>query len=956
MSTEQETTTAPPCPHFETVKGRTLRQLFSKVAAVRSQNRDLFDFTHRPIKVHQQPQGDDSQERIVSEERVYEEFSLDRSQNFTVVIEGEVGTGKSELCAYLAHRLGDEGRPILHVDKNDDLMSLLSESMPEFYEREFGEELPEASNFKQLRDDLKADDESVAAFASSGATLNLRKRGFDIDTTDRGEHIQEFIRDRLSLLVEKGEFAREIKFISEQAYKQNDFLQIFNEDLSAEEAVKEFNQEVWRAIRDHYETASLDDVLERIGKKFTDTRPVIIFEDFGITAMEGERLRDYMELDTSSGWDFVVAGTRDSTQVLHTQTAEDRFEFYRTNKRDSNSVLFLDESTAVDFIRPYLGYFKSDDGSVSYDRSGDGLEISLNPAGSGSICDRCEFCDESFRDLYPFNEPFLRRIYAGLDESEQSPREYVMAVFDVLRDYYEEREIAPSSADRLDSIRNPVAPATRVYEDTESLAKLARWYGQPREDESIAIPRQFVTAFGFEPKVAELKYVRVDSSSVFVPTGEEDRPKKKKEKKKEKKKTTPTRSKAERLIDELIPNVQPWQNNPGDFPDITRYMKAGLAESIETLTDNYRLYEGMDLRYNLSSQKKPFVLTGEGIAPDSDQIVVDEDEFRLSGLKRLLKYGINLEEESRRSAESPFNQLGTQLTGYARLWRRKLREKEIEGDRLLYKRPGLTVDQFALAAYAHVFLFDSPTTELTARVLNERFNDGASYSIDETTRKQLKSELSSDHYRDLKQFMEYADYYEQLLEGFYGISANQLDVSRIHDELEFAPPYQVLDGLGRTDINNISARVRFDSSNKLRGMANKAYDLKRVVEALEENSYDSATVKTFTEEIGSLSLDRISELTHTLKSYDSVDPKMVESLSAFTEVPQSEIDEAVEAANLAEAIPGGTTDRRIQSILISRHLAGSEVYERYDGIKLVGGTSTGPFAERFKTVSSYYVE
>jgi hypothetical protein len=385
-------------------------------------------------------------------------------------------------------------------------------------------------------------------------------------------------------------------------------------------------------------------------------------------------------------------------------------------------------------------------------------------------------------------------------------------------------------------------------------------------------------------------------------------------------------------------------------------MKAGLTRTIKTLTDDYRLYEGVDLRYNLSSQKKPFVFTGEGVAPDSDQIAIDENEFRLSGLKRLLKYGITLEEGTRQNAEPPFNELGTQLTGYARLWRRKLREKEIEGDGLLYKRAGLTVHQFALSAYAHVFLFDSPTTELTARALNERFNDGGPYSIDETTRRQLQSELSGDHFRNLKQFMEYAEYYEQLLKGFYGISANQLDVSRIRDELEVAPPYKILDGLGRTDINNISARVRFDSSNKLRRMANKAYDLKRVVEALEENGYDNETIKTFTTELESLSLDRVSDLTHTLKSYDDVDPEMIESLSTFTEVPQSEIDDAVKAAKLAEAIPGRTTDRRIQSILISRHLAGSEVYERYSGIKLVGGTSTGPFAERFKTVSSYYVE
>jgi hypothetical protein len=364
----------------------------------------------------------------------------------------------------------------------------------------------------------------------------------------------------------------------------------------------------------------------------------------------------------------------------------------------------------------------------------------------------------------------------------------------------------------------------------------------------------------------------------------------------------------------------------------------------------------MDLRYNLSSQKKPFVFKGDTKAPDNDQITIDEHEFRLSGLKKLLKYGIYLEEESRTSQGPPLDELGTQLTGYARLWRRKVRTKEIEGDAMLYKTRGFTADQFALAAYAHVFLFDSPTTEFSARALNERFTDNRPYSIDTQLRTQLKTELSTDHYRNLTQFMEYAEYYEKLVEGFYGISSKQLDVARVRDDLERSPPYRVLDGLGRNNIQKVSARVRFDTNNKLRDMADTAYDLKRVVEALEEDGYESDTAQTFTKELGSLSLGRLSELTNTLKSYDGVDPEMIESLSKFTQIPQSDIDETVEAAQLAANLSGETMDRRLQSILIIHHLAGSTVYERYNAITLVGGGSAGPFAERFKSVSSYYVK
>jgi len=39
------------CPHFDEVDEETLRRLFSKVAAVRSEDYDLFQFTHRPMEV-----------------------------------------------------------------------------------------------------------------------------------------------------------------------------------------------------------------------------------------------------------------------------------------------------------------------------------------------------------------------------------------------------------------------------------------------------------------------------------------------------------------------------------------------------------------------------------------------------------------------------------------------------------------------------------------------------------------------------------------------------------------------------------------------------------------------------------------------------------------------------------------------------------------------------------------
>jgi len=162
------------CPHFDEVDEETLRRLFSKVAAVRSEDYDLFQFTHRPMEVFR---GTAAGGETWGEDRIYQEFSDNRVGNFAVVIEGEVGTGKSELCAYLSHRLRLDGRPMLHIDKDDDLMSILSERIPEFYQEQFGEELSGASEFKRLRDDIVDIPQTVADNATSGATLTLRRQG-----------------------------------------------------------------------------------------------------------------------------------------------------------------------------------------------------------------------------------------------------------------------------------------------------------------------------------------------------------------------------------------------------------------------------------------------------------------------------------------------------------------------------------------------------------------------------------------------------------------------------------------------------------------------------------------------------------------------------------------------------------------------------------------------------------
>ncbi len=958
------------CPHLQDVDEGTLRQLFSKVAAVRSENRELFDFTHRRIEVFRQKSGGDE---VVSEDDVYRQFSKNQTGNFAVVIEGEVGTGKSELCAYLSHQLRDEGRPILHIDKDDDLMSMLTDRLPKFYEEQFGEEMPEAADFEQLRDDIENIPQSVANNAVSGAILNLRSRGYSV-SPDPGDEdkIREFVTDKLQLLTQRGEYATEIKFITEQAYRQEDFLNIF-EETPLEEAVDQFNEELWRVVRDRYETASLSEVLKRVGKRFTDTRPVIIFEDFAITAMEANKLASYIERDKSEdNWDFIIAGTRDSTSPLHTQTAEDRYEFYQTNQQDSNSVLFLDEDSAVDFVRPYLGYFKSLDGSVQYDHDREDGTFELRSAPAGSRCAGCGLCDESFRDLFPFNEVFLKRVYQGLNESEQSPREYIMTVFEILSDYYEGRIDSPSDAEALSPLVNRLSVADEVYETAETFAHFARWYGRPNDiEDRIEIDRRFASAFGIiESGATDAPGpVTVQEDEVFVPVsdtsigiGDEENEGEDDGGDDGNGNTVVEVDPVQEEYDEYAPTVESWVSAPDRFPQTNQYLKRGLQDALARLTDGFALYEGTTLEYNISSEKYPLVFATSDVAPDDDQIEIDPDEFRLSDLRKVLRFGIEREKAPRSAGyEEILNEIGTQLTGYAQEWRGKLRYTNLNAENILFKRQArYDFADFVLAAYSYVVVLDSPWKSIGPNTLNDRFGAGE-YSLDSDigVLSGASKELDPEEYKSLKSLVDSGEELEEMVSELWGISASDLDMVSIKHWFDQKSPADVLSMLGRLQTGDISPRVRFDSSDslvKLRDLGDTAYDARKALHEM-DGQYRETVVEEIRIELGSLSLDNVRGTVQKLETYDEVNPDTMEALKRFVSVDDSEIEVAVQAANEANKLHRQTGLETIQATLMSVKLEQTSAYRRYNNIQLEGGGGTEEvLGSTFRKVGEYYVE
>lgn len=971
------------CPHFHEKNESELRNLFSRVAAVRAEDPDLFWFTHRPIELFQTAGGiggpalESGDERVVSEDDVFAEFSDERNRNFAVVIEGEVGTGKSELCVALAHRLRDEAdRPILRVDKDTDLMSMLTEDIPDFYCEHFGEPLETSSEFKRLEEDIKQRPRMVASNAVYTALLEIGWDGYETDTTpDQEDRIVEFVADRIQeRLVEPRQYGEDPNLVTEQEYDQNSFLQVFEEDVSEFDVhpAEKLSSGFWQALLDQYDTPPLTDLLESVGEEFKteDTRPVAVFEDFSITGMQARQLRRFMERDIAGdNWDFIIAGTRDSTEVLHKRTAEDRFRFYRTNKQNSNQVLFLDQDTAVDFIRPYLGYIKHHDGSVRYDRDHDTGEFTLCEAPPGSLCADCGLCDESFRDLFPFNRQFIRRIYSGFDASEQSPRELIIVVFESLLEYFNGNVACPATASPLEQVTNRVAAHDDIYREAEIFAHLAKWYGDIETyDDHIAVDRSFAEAFGLideDEQPGELQ-ARIELTETeikipgvgFEPPDEEDtEPDEEPDEAEAEDEDDGGVSRVQRIINEQMGYVDNWYTNPLDdsYVETDTYLRTAFADLIDTLTEDYTLWTDCGLRYNLSVSKHPFVYPTTETAPDADQILLDPQDFQRSDIRELLRYGIRLDEDEASADQARILEVvGTQMTAYAQAWRESVRERYIANSSVYYKyNPYYDFDDFVLAAFAWVVLLDDPWQELTAGTLNDRFAADDDYALDSTLRTALDEELAPEAFEYINDFMEYADAFHELVKVRIAVNESTLDVPRVRRWLDNRSPAAVLDRL-RADPTNLSHRVRFDTDTLLEDMVTKSYRVQQALDDHEDQVQDYPTADKALNQLAATDMETVAEKVDILDNY-AIDRSLYESLMQFASHGQQEIDAVVDASRLCIETLDSSTQEEIQKMLIEYKLMMNDVISDFESVDFDTEVSTSSFAPHFREVSDYYV-
>jgi hypothetical protein len=418
------------CPLYQSKDSKILQDfvtLFEKVANRRAINPKIFEETHFEIFAY-------VNEKKIKENNLFEIIYPKNNQNKgskCVVILGEPGIGKSELCTYFRNKLINENleKYILYLDKSVALYDIITDRLPNFYKQATGQKIIDdyEERFKLLK---------KPSLAAAAVLYHMLKR-LDRELPaifENDKPIQQ------NILIHLGEGIKRIYQKNEQQTESSG-LNIFDQYF-----IKKHINDPWmRAIRSFFKNEDSEQLAERLNEAFShgvtdasgipsfsrllikiakeiDHKIWIIFEDYDLPYLDNKEILGFAEADqTEIDIQFVMAlvpGRWDVLKKMLTGTFEQRATFIDFKEGKDN---FLNTDTCLKFIEPFLKYHKKH---------------------YSQYCKDCGKCPQDIITTFPMNYLFLKRIFDGLSIEKRNPRKYVEYIGMLLKDFIDEN-IAP---------------------------------------------------------------------------------------------------------------------------------------------------------------------------------------------------------------------------------------------------------------------------------------------------------------------------------------------------------------------------------------------------------------------------------------------------------------------------------------------------------------------------------
>jgi hypothetical protein len=474
-------------------------------------NRERFEKTHVPIrriKVTRNNNVPGFNEEYIDEQAfrdgVIASNLKDDNRMFFVV--GESGSGKSELCQWLQYEIQDRTEsdssefthvPI-HIPRQVREPREVLGRLADYLDEDDLDEAKQLANLPPSGVFEKTIGTIAVAFEKGDAVVELIENETFRQTVKEnlGEYVDSF---------DDPESELEFKPIAQETISDllNDYPAVREEygqqDASASEELFDIiTRQAKEAIKDMLFVGDLKETLRQINERFQerDERPVLIIEDLtGFTIFQHEILSFFSDLGASN-WDVIIGVTTGMEQKLvegrradiaSQDTINDRISARVTLTEQieggGSKTLFLEQKNVyIELTQTYLNAIKEESDT----------EFDPDPGISS------DELDEVFgKDLYPFNEQFLTRIYKNLqedDQRKQTPRVFLKFVLEGLLDNdkppYQHAEI-------LDTLGKTRCMITADYEGADR--DILKWYGKEIKDKGIQkVDPRIPDVFGVE--------------------------------------------------------------------------------------------------------------------------------------------------------------------------------------------------------------------------------------------------------------------------------------------------------------------------------------------------------------------------------------------------------------------------------------------------------------------------
>jgi len=418
-----------------------LELTFEEVSYLRGKKKKLFWATHTPMILEWMNPRTSSDNNIVTESEIYEilKSSLlnkstdDKNNKSIILINGDTGTGKSELCAFISLSLQRDLKDkffFLPIEKDQSWLEIYSKTLVNKYFEFFGEELNEAKSFDLIETEIKNDSNSLNRISSGLAVdiLNklMERNIIKIENTptkilEKAIPISEYLVKKLGILFSpesegKQDKARKFNIFNVDIIKkfkdQNFILQ--KEVLNIDELTREMNIILNDSIKQKFNIRGINEILKTFHQKLTEQgsqkKILLIIEDYGLMGNDSIQFKNFMITDPYQSFDFLIAGTEDMINPLIDSTTKERGKIYSTSIAHNKETLFLTKQSVVDFIGKYISFFKK----------------------NLSSCINCKNDFKCQERLYPFSKFFLERIFLNLEGKDIQPRSFIKIIADIL--------------------------------------------------------------------------------------------------------------------------------------------------------------------------------------------------------------------------------------------------------------------------------------------------------------------------------------------------------------------------------------------------------------------------------------------------------------------------------------------------------------------------------------------